>query len=148
MTRVELSNLDGQELASLIGEYDIYDIYDHLMGEDSLSEHVWSDISNWDDSWESLRDFLDSVPDYSHTGYFWMNDYGEISSIDTDRELRDLIYDDFRSYFEDYDLCEDEEEEDEEPSESQDEDGNVYYTDEDGNKYTVEIESVSALFFE
>ena len=148
MTRAELSNLDGQELASLIGEYDIYDIYDHLMYDDSLSDYVWNYISNWDDSWESLRDFLDNTPDYSQTGYFWMNDYGEISSIDTDRELRDLIYDDILSYFEDYDLFEDEEEEDEEPSESQDEDGNVYYRDEDGNKYTVEIENVSALFFE
>ena len=148
MTREEFSNLDGQELANLIGEYDIYDIYDHLMYEESLSDHIWSYISNWDDSWESLRDFLDNTPDYSQTGYFWMNDYGEISSIDTDRELRDLIYDDILSYFEDYDLFEDEEEGDEEPSESQDEDGNVYYMDEDGNKYTVEIESVSALFFE
>lgn len=148
MTRVEFSNLDGQELANLIGEYDIYDIYDHLMYDDSLSDYVWNYISNWDDSWESLRDFLGSVPDYSQTGYFWINDYGEISSIDTDRELRDLIYDDILSYFEDYDLFEDEEEEDEESSESKDEDGNVYYTDEDGNKYTVEIESVSALFFE
>lgn len=147
MTRAEFSNLDGQELASLIGEYEIYDIYDHLMYEESLSDHIWDYISNWDDSWESLRDFLDNTPDYSQTGYFWMNDYGEISSIDTDRELRDLIYDDILSYFEDYLLFEDEEEEDEEPSESQDEDGNVYYRDEDGNKYTVEIESVSALFF-
>ena len=148
MTRTEFENLDGQELASLVSEYDIYHIWENLIYAENLSDRVWDIIGNWDNGWETLGDFLNDTPDWSATGYFWENDYGEISSIDTDEQLKGLIYDDVLDYFDGNDLFEDEEVEDEEPSESQDDDGNVYYRDEDGNKYTVEIENVSILFFE
>lgn len=148
MTRTEFENLGGQDLANLVSEYGIYQIWDNLIYVENLSNRVWDIIGNWDDSWEALGDYLNDTPDWSVTGYFWENGYGEISAIDTDEELKGLIYDSVFNYFDGNDLFEDEEVEDEESSESQDEDGNVYYRDEDGNKYTVEIESVSALFFE
>lgn len=145
MTREEFSNLTGEELAGLIYEYDIYEIRDNLLDEESLVDRIWDNISGWGDGWMDLRDYLNNVSDYSRTGYFWDDDY-EIVSIDTDQELRDCIYEDIFNYFEGNDLFEEEEENDE--PEFDEEDGVGYYRDEDGNKYTVEIESVSVLFIE
>ena len=70
MTREEFDNLGGEELVRLIGEYDIFYIWDHLMDYDSVNDRVWDNISNWGDGWRELRDYLDSIPDYSRTGFF------------------------------------------------------------------------------
>lgn len=146
MTREEFDNLGGEELVGLIHEYDIYYIWDHLLEYDSVNDRVWDSISNWDDGWAELRDYLNSISDYSRTGYFWMDEYGEIDSLDTDQELRDCIYEDILDYFESNDLFEKEEENDE--PECTVEDGVTYYRDDDGNRYTVELENVSVLLFE
>lgn len=146
MTREEFENLDGDGLVGLICEYDIYDIWDHLMDYDSINDRVWDNVSNWGDGWAELRDYLNSIPDYSRTGYFWMDDWGDIESLDTDEELRACIYEDILDYFESNDLFEEEEENDE--PECTVEDGVTYYRDDDGNRYTVELENVSVLLFE
>ena len=59
------------DLMDFCSEENMYDMMDDIYSAEQYDEAIWDDIHEWDDSWDSLGDYLRSLPatDYD---YFYM----------------------------------------------------------------------------
>ena len=98
---------DWYELIDLCGEYDC-DICEDIIDDDQLDEYVMDGISNSNQSWRGIRDFLSDIP----TGYDYYRYDGTFDYVGLD----DSDFEDYKSRVLDWmdeDSLWDEEEEDE-----------------------------------
>lgn len=118
MTRSYFSEYvtEWDELLGLCREYGC-DICDDIIDDDTLDEYVESDISNSNDSWRAIRDYLADIP----TGYDYYRcdgsfDYAGLDNYDN--------FDDYKARVLEWMDCDDlwDEEEDEDEDEDFDPD--------------------------
>lgn len=111
MTREEFEEIeDFSELFDFCSNYDC-DIYNEIYDEDSYRDCIDEDIRYMvrTDPWETIRDYLDNLPETNYD-YYRRTDNGW-EGIDEDSDF-DYIKDEVRDWAEEEEIFDEEEEED------------------------------------